>query len=223
MPGHPGELVVEPEVVLQGDGGQGLVLLLDGHPLLGLDRLVEALGVAATLEHPSGELVDDLHLAVVEEVVHVALIELLRPQRHIEMVDQIDRGVVVHVLHAEHLLDPLHALLGGDHLALRLVDLVVLVPPQGVGDPRELLVPARGVGHPAADDERCPRLVHQDRVHLVDDGEGVAPLHHVLGPHRHVVPQVVEPELVVGPVGDVGGVRRTAALRGSDPPGSAPR
>ena len=41
------------------------------------------------------------------------------------MVDEIDRGVVVHVLHAEHLLDPLHPLLGRHHLALSLVDLVV--------------------------------------------------------------------------------------------------
>ena len=39
---------------------------------------------------------------------------------------------------------------------------------------------------------------------------GVAALDHVLGPHRHVVAQVVEPELVVGAVGEVGGVRGTA-------------
>ena len=34
-------------------------------------------------------------------------------------------------------------------------------------------------------------------------------LHHVFGPHRHVVAQVVEPELVVGAVGDVGAVGGT--------------
>ena len=40
--GHAGELFVEAEVVLQGDRRQGLVLLADAHPLLGLDRLVQA-------------------------------------------------------------------------------------------------------------------------------------------------------------------------------------
>ena len=46
--GHARELLVETEVVLQGDGGEGLVLLADLHALLGLDGLVEAVVVAAT-------------------------------------------------------------------------------------------------------------------------------------------------------------------------------
>ncbi len=79
-------------------------------------------------------------------------------------------------------------------------------------DPGELLVPAGGVGHPAADDQRGTRLVDQDRVDLVDDGEGVAALDHVFGAHRHVVAQVVEPELVVGPIRDVRGVGGAAAF-----------
>ena len=40
--GHAGELVVHAEVVLQGDGGEGLVLGLDLHAFLGLDGLVQA-------------------------------------------------------------------------------------------------------------------------------------------------------------------------------------
>ncbi len=42
--GHPAELVVHPEVVLQGDGRQGLVLGLDLDLFLGLDRLVKTVG-----------------------------------------------------------------------------------------------------------------------------------------------------------------------------------
>src|SRR3546814_11371783 len=57
---HAGDLVVHAEVVLEGDRGEGLVLLLDLHALLGLDRLVEALRPAAPLEDAAGELVDDL-------------------------------------------------------------------------------------------------------------------------------------------------------------------
>ena len=47
--GHAGELLVEAEVVLQRDRGEGLVLLLDLHAFLRLDRLVEALRPAAAL------------------------------------------------------------------------------------------------------------------------------------------------------------------------------
>ena len=48
---HARELLVHAEVVLEGDRREGLVLLADPQPLLGLERLVEALGVAAPLEH----------------------------------------------------------------------------------------------------------------------------------------------------------------------------
>ena len=56
--GHAGELVVELEVVLQRDGREGLVLLLDPHALLRLHRLVQAVGPTAWL----GEWLDDAGL-----------------------------------------------------------------------------------------------------------------------------------------------------------------
>jgi hypothetical protein len=58
----------------------------------------------------------------------------------------------------------------------------------------------------ARDDERRARLVDEDAVDFVDDGEVVAPLDVVREVELHVVAQVVEAELVVGPVGDVAGV-----------------
>ena len=50
-------------------------------------------------------------------------------------------------------------------------------------------------------------------VDLVDDGEDMAALHHVLEPVLHVVAQIVEAELVVGAVGDVAGVGCLALRR----------
>ena len=69
----PESLLVEPEVVLQRDGGQRLVLGLDLDALLGLDRLVHALVVAAADEHAAGELVDDEHFTIADDVVLVAV------------------------------------------------------------------------------------------------------------------------------------------------------
>src|SRR6266571_1313905 len=212
-PGHAGELVVHPEVVLDGDGGEGLVLLLDPDALLGLDGLVEALGVPAALQDPTGELVDDLHLAVGDDVVDVALVELLGPQRVLEVVHQRRVHVLVQVLDAQDLLDLAHALFRDRDGALGLLDLVVLVLAQARRDAGERLVPLRGVGHHAADDQRGPGLVDEDGVRLVHDGEVVPSLHHLVQAHGHVVAQVVEAELVVGAVGDVGRVRGATLLR----------
>ena len=122
----PPSLLVEPEVVLQRDGRQGLVLLLDLDALLGLDGLVHALVVAAAVQDAAGELVDDQDLAVVvDDVVLVLAVELLGLDGVVQVADQ--RGVdrLVEVVDAEAVLDPGDAALGDRDGALGLVDLVV--------------------------------------------------------------------------------------------------
>ena len=71
--GHAGELVVHAEVVLQGDRRVGDRLLLDLDAFLGLDRLVQAVRPAPAEHQAAGEVVDDDHLAVLDDVVAVAL------------------------------------------------------------------------------------------------------------------------------------------------------
>ena len=66
----------------------------------------------------------------------------------------------------------------------------------------------------AGDDQGGAGLIDQDGVHLVHDGEGVTPLHLLIGVDGHVVTEVVEAHLVVGAVGDVGGVGVLALLSG---------
>ena len=204
--GHAAELVVHAEVVLEGDRGEGLVLLLDLHPLLGLDRLVEAFRPSPALEDATGELVDDLDLAALYHVVDVALEQLLGAQRGLELVDEVLVDVLVEVVDAERLLDRFDAALGRHDGALRLVDLVVVVATQALHDRGELHVQLLRVVGASGDDQRRASLVDQDRVDLVDDGERVAALHLVFRRDRHVVAQVVEAELVVGAVRDAGRV-----------------
>ncbi len=119
---------------------------------------------------------------------------------------------VVEVVDAEELLDAVDARLGqGDRLAL-LVQLEVLAGAQTSGDPVVDVVPGRILLDGTRDDQGRPGLVDEDAVDLVDDGVVVAPLDHVLEADLHVVPQVVEAELVVRPVRDVAGVGPTAFL-----------
>ena len=217
--GHAAELLVEAEVVLEGDRRHRLVLFLDADAFLRLDGLVQALAPAAALHDAAGELVDDLDLVVLDHVVDVGLVERLRLQRLHEMVDELRVLRRVEVLDAQCTLDLRDARLGdGDGLVL----LVVLVVGAGFlgcalrvararavrdelrGDAREVVVDLRSGLRLAGDDERRARLVDEDRVDLVHDRVRVAALHDSLERHRHVVAQIVEAELGVRAVGDVG-------------------
>ena len=227
--GHAGELVVEAEVVLQRDRGERLVLLLDADALLRLDRLVQALRPAAAFHDPAGELVDDLDLAVLDDVVDVAVEERLRLQRLVQVVDELPVARVVEVVDPEHALDRLDRAV---HRRDRLVLLVVLEVGAGglgralrqaglgrealerLGGAREVVVDLRrGLGL-AGDDQRRARLVDQDRVDLVHDREVVAALDDAVERDGHVVAQVVEAELGVGAVDDVGRVGLAPLVEG---------
>ncbi len=158
------------------------------------------------------ELVDDDDLAVLDQVVAVAAIERVGAQGLLEVAGQ-PRVGGVEVLDADQLLDLLDALLGRRDGVLLEVDEVVaallgaLRPLVESGhEPRELVVHVGRLLGLAADDERRARLVDEDVVDLVDDGVRPAPLDPLAELGDHVVAQVVEAELVVGAVGDVGRV-----------------
>jgi hypothetical protein len=221
--GHARNLVVHAEVVLEGDRGVGLTLALDLDALLRLHRLVQAIGPATPGHQPAGELVDDHHLrtaalAGLHHVLHVALLERMGHQRLVHRVQDRQRLGIVEVLHLQHLLDAVDALLGERRLMVLFVDPVVpglLDPVLRIGLGTGLEPGDHLVRHPvdlgvvlgrARDDQRRAGLVDQDRVHLVHDRVVQIPLDEVLEPGLHVVPQVVEAELVVGAVCDVRGV-----------------
>ena len=228
--GHARQLAVEAKVVLEGDRGQSLVLGLDGHALLGLHRLVQAVAPAPPAHQAAGELVDDddlgALLAGLHHVVLVAVKQVMRAQGRIQVVHQRDVGRVVQAGAGgdqapldQHALGGFVALLGqvdlvrffidrevarlGHALAGARVGLALLAHQQR----RDLvhgLVHGGVVLGLAADDQRRARLVDQDRVHLVDDGVVQLALHAIGHLVDHVVTQVVEAILVVGAVGDVG-------------------
>ena len=212
--GHAAELLVEAEIVLEGDRGERDVLGLDLHPLLGLERLVQAFRIAPPRHHAASELVDDDDLAdallgiETDDVVLVALEERVGAQRLVEVMD--DRGVlgVVEVAlldqagGADHLLELLGAGLGERDLALLLVE-VVIDALDALHQFVEGEVELGAVLGRAGDDQGRARLVDQDGVDLVDDGVGVPALGHLREVILHVVAQIIEAELVVRAVGDV--------------------
>ena len=114
----------------------------------------------------------------------------------------------------QHLLDVFMAELRQLHLALLLVDGKVAVLALRVRLEQghqlvDVLVQLRTVLCGAGDDQRRARFIDENRVDLVDNREAEFPLQLVLQREGHVVAQVVETELVVGAVHDVGAVGGT--------------
>src|SRR5438874_2022154 len=83
------EMVRHAEQVLKRDRREGLVLLLDGHVLFGFDSLVQAIGPAPSRHLAAGVLVDDEDLALLDQIVDVALVERVRAQRLGNMVQPV--------------------------------------------------------------------------------------------------------------------------------------
>ena len=72
--GHARELFVEAEIVLDGDGGVGLRLLFDFDVFLRLDRLVQAFTPPSAVHYAARVGVDDVHLAVLDDVFDILFI-----------------------------------------------------------------------------------------------------------------------------------------------------
>ena len=202
--GHAGELVIHEEVVLESDGGERLVLLANDHAFLGLDGLVQALGVAPALHNAAGELIDNLDLAVDNNILLVAVEHVLRLQRLLKMVDELTRDVGIDVFDAQVRLDLLQAFVGGRDGVLGLIHLEVDVRRKTADGTSEVLISARGLGAGARDNKRGAGLIDKNGVCLVDDGVVVAALNSLVRSGDHVVAKIIEAKLGVRAVGDVG-------------------
>ncbi len=204
--GHARELLVELEEVLERDRGEGLVLLLDLHPLLGLDRLMQPIRPLPAFHQPAGELVDDHDLVTSDHVLAVATVEVVRLER---VVDQVRP---LHIAGRVEALDPGDPLGLADAVVVQvagpllLLDLEVDVGLEQPRDPVGLGVLPHVVEGRARDDQGRPGLVDQDAVDLVDDRVVQQTLSLQLLGRLHVIAEIIEAELVVRSVGDVAAV-----------------
>ena len=209
---HPGQLFVKAEVVLEGHAGERHVFRLDRDAFLRLDRLMQPFRKAAAAHHAAGEFVDQHHFAVADDVLLILVEQLVRLERLGHVVNQRRAFGIVERLafgqqavFLQQLFDMFVTVIGiGDGTGL-FVDLVILFPQEGDQGIHPLIQVAailRGAGN----DEGGARLVDQDRVDLVHDGEEVAALGHVFLRHLHVVAKIVEAQFVVCGIGDVGAI-----------------
>ena len=221
--GHARELVVEAEKVLESDRSQGLVFLLDRHPFLGLDCLVQAFRPTTPRHGTAGEFVNDDDLTIAHDVINVDLEDHVRPQRRHHVMHQHDVGGVVQALAfaqqahlAKHVLDLLVTFVTEENLLGLLIDRVIaraeirlafvvgdrVLTSQVRRNTIDLLIKLGAVFSRTGNDQRRARLVDQDRVDLIDHRKAAA-LHSLRCGERHVVAQIIKAELIVGAVGDI--------------------
>ncbi|GBD05648.1 hypothetical protein HRbin20_01237 [bacterium HR20] len=87
--GHPRELAVEAEVVLDRDGRIRLGIPLDVDAFFCFDRLVQSVRVASAFEDAAGELINDFDFVILDNVLDVAFVERVRPQQLRDDVDAV--------------------------------------------------------------------------------------------------------------------------------------
>ncbi len=171
---------------------------------------MQAVAPAPSRHQAPGELVHDDDLAALHQVVLVALEQVLGAQGLFQKAEQVRLfgghvfgAVGVAQRLAEQLFHVGGADLGQGHAAVLFADLVIFGF-QLAHEYRHLAVPFHVTGGRAGDDQRGAGFVDQDVIHLVHDGVMMAALDFVLQAVDHVVAQVVEAELGVGAVGDIG-------------------
>ena len=218
---HARQLIIQPEVVLESDGGQRLAFAQNTHALFGFDGLVQTLVVAAAEHQAAGELVDNDNLAVAHHVVDVFFHDSAGLDGLIDMVHQGHVFRVGHVFNLEIRLGLAHAARrDGGRLGLfvnNIVGVNVILAFFGVdlNDFERRQGGGKTVGNSvqlgrfvalARNDERRARLVDQNGVDFVDNGKVVSALDHFFLVNGHVVAQVVKAHFVVGAIGDVAGI-----------------
>ncbi len=144
--------------------------------LLGFERLMQPLRIAAARHHAAGEFVDDDDLALAHDVILVALEQLVRAQGLIDVVNDgdvlrlVERALGEDAGLAEQFFHMFVAGVGQADRALLFVEVVIFLD-----ELREELVDRvvkiGFIVDRAGNDQRRARLVDEDRIHFVDDGE----------------------------------------------------
>ena len=200
---HARQFSVHTEIILERDGRQRLGLALDFHAFLRLDCLMQTVRIAAAEHQPPREFVDDDDLAVAHHIIAVPMHDCLRPERRIEAMGILDIFRRIKVFDAEYLFHLVDGLIAWRDSLLFLVHRVVLAFAQRRHRLRHAPIDLRRLRTRTGNNQRRPRLVNQDRVHLVHDGKVKLPLHHLLGRDDHIVAQIVKAVFVVRAEGHV--------------------
>src|SRR5262245_35510210 len=112
---HTRELLVHAEIILNRNGGQGLVFFADVNALLRFNRLVQSIRPAPSRHQPAGELIDDDHFTVLYDIIDIALKYGMGLEGLLHVMQRVDLAGIVKVMHPEQPLDLGHAAFSQRH------------------------------------------------------------------------------------------------------------
>jgi len=80
---HAGQFVIQSEIILEGNRGNGLVFMLNLHPFLGLYSLMQAIRPASSGHGSASEFIDNDHLVILDDIVDILLVNRMSPHGRI--------------------------------------------------------------------------------------------------------------------------------------------
>ena len=197
---------------MQSNSGQRLILPEDLHAFLGFNRLVHSFAITTARQHTTRVFINDEDFPSHDDVILVDLEEFLGLNGVVQVSDQrcIDR--FVEVVDAHPVFNLFHTRFKNSNGPLLFINFVVLIAHQATNHGGKFGVPLARLISWTTDDQRGTRLINQDRVNFVDDGEKVATLDEILFIQRHVVAQIVESKFVIRAIGDISGISSAALV-----------
>ena len=195
---------------------------------------MQSVGIPASRHDTPCKLVYDKDFVVFYHIVFIPKHQVVGPQGQDDVVLYLQVLRVRQVLYMEeilHLLDSGlrqvdHLVLFIDHVVPGLGDILAhdgvhlgkfpgsLPPLQLSGQNIADLVQLGGLAALTGDNEGCPGLVDENRIHLVDDGVIQVPQNHLFLIDGHIVAEVVKPQFIVGHIGDIAGIGLLPLLGG---------
>ena len=131
---HARKFFIKTEIILEGDRRVGLILFAHFNAFLRLDRLMQAVGIAAPDHKTARKFVDDDDLAVVDDIFLVERKQVVRFERLLNVVVERSVGNVGNVLDAEEFFGFFRAVFGEFDLFVAAFDDKVPVKLFGFGD-----------------------------------------------------------------------------------------
>ena len=194
---------------------------------------MKTFAVTAAEHNTAGELVDNQHFTVFDDIVHVALHNADGANRLVDVVLNGEVFRIHQVVNIKEFFGFCNTLLGqrrglgffvhdiiavGVNQIFRVefgVELFYRDFFQGLCKRVRNFVKVGGFVACAGNNQRGSRFINQNRVHFVDNRKAVTALNALFGVKHHVVTKIVKAHFVVGAVGDVRRVSRLALLVGA--------
>ena len=201
--GHTCQLVIHSEVILQGNGSQGLGFGTYEYAFLGFDGLVEAVAVTASVHETSGKFVNNDDFAVFHDVIHVALHSVSCLQCFLDVMVDFHVFRITQVIDREVSFRLVNTFFRQCHTFVFFFNGEVFFITQALYETVCNLIQVCRLVPSAGNNQRRSGFVDQNGVHFVDDGEVQLSLQQFFLIGNHIISQVVETEFVIRTVSNV--------------------